>query len=70
MATVAITNHSGPEINLCDPRGGFSVMLKLDKKVEFEADDGRLNALMGHLVNLVNWGFPDKDPAFTVKVVE
>jgi len=45
-------------------------MLKLDKKVEFEADDGRLNALMGHLVNLVNWGFPDKDPAFTVKVVE
>jgi len=25
---------------------------------------------MGHLVNLVNWGFPDKDPAFTVKVVE
>lgn len=69
MATVTITNKCDEEINLCDYRGGFSVLLEKDKTVEFEADDGRLDALTGHLVNLVNREVEGK-PSFVVKVSE
>lgn len=69
MATVKITNHHGPEVNLCDRRGGFSVLLTRDKPVEFDADEGRMDAMMGHLVNLVNWE-EDGKMAYTVAVTE